>query len=125
MYYDDADWRFRDTDELTVGSARPCGLCNQQRTADGHDGCIRTMPGVENACCGHGETAEAYIVYDGGHRISGEQAIAAFRGAGVGPPSVNDYPPDWDEIASAIKEAAGWRCIRCGHPHDMSLAATC
>ncbi len=79
MYCDGADWRFRDTDELTVGSARPCGLCDRQRTADGHDGCIGTMSGVENACCGHGETADAYIGYDGGPRISGEQAIVASR----------------------------------------------
>lgn len=24
------------------------------------------------------------------------------------------YPDDWDEIAVAIKEAAGWRCEKCG-----------
>ncbi len=29
-----------------------------------------------------------------------------------------DYPPNWDDIASAVKEAAGWKCVRCGHPHD-------
>lgn len=26
------------------------------------------------------------------------------------------YPPDWKAIATAVKEAAGWRCIRCGAP---------
>jgi hypothetical protein len=26
------------------------------------------------------------------------------------------YPKNWDEIASAIKEAAGWRCVECGRP---------
>ena len=30
----------------------------------------------------------------------------------------HDYPENWDEIATAIKEAAGWKCERCGHPHD-------
>ncbi len=29
-----------------------------------------------------------------------------------------DYPPDWPDIARRIKDAAGWRCVRCGHPHD-------
>ena len=29
-----------------------------------------------------------------------------------------DYPPDWPEIARAVKERAGWRCEHCGHPHD-------
>jgi hypothetical protein len=28
------------------------------------------------------------------------------------------YPQDWKAIATAIKEAAGWRCVRCDHPHD-------
>lgn len=29
-----------------------------------------------------------------------------------------EYPGDWAEIAAAVKEAAGWRCVRCGHPHS-------
>lgn len=28
-----------------------------------------------------------------------------------------EYPPDWKQIAQRVKEAAGWRCVRCGHPH--------
>jgi len=32
--------------------------------------------------------------------------------------SVSDYPPDWPEIALRVKEAAGRKCVRCGHPHD-------
>ena len=28
------------------------------------------------------------------------------------------YPENWQEIATAVKDAAGWRCVRCGHPHD-------
>lgn len=34
--------------------------------------------------------------------------------------STGEYPPDWKEIADAVKEAAGWCCIRCGHPHDIA-----
>jgi excisionase family DNA binding protein len=30
----------------------------------------------------------------------------------------DDYPPDWDEIARQVKEAAGWRCEHCGSPHN-------
>jgi three-Cys-motif partner protein len=29
-----------------------------------------------------------------------------------------EYPPNWEEIAWRVKEAAGWRCQECGHPHD-------
>ena len=32
-----------------------------------------------------------------------------------------DYPANWTEIANAVKDSAGWRCIRCGHPHSPDL----
>jgi hypothetical protein len=31
---------------------------------------------------------------------------------------MNDYPGNWREIAIKVKAAAGWRCVRCGHPHE-------
>jgi hypothetical protein len=33
--------------------------------------------------------------------------------------SIGAYPPDWPEIAKAVKDAASWRCVRCDHPHDI------
>lgn len=33
-------------------------------------------------------------------------------------PEGSEYPPNWKEIAMDVKDAAGWECIRCGHPHD-------
>lgn len=33
--------------------------------------------------------------------------------------STADYPANWHEIARLVKESAGWRCVRCGHPHDV------
>lgn len=32
--------------------------------------------------------------------------------------SFGEYPPDWPEIAEKVKAEAGWKCIRCEHPHD-------
>ena len=32
--------------------------------------------------------------------------------------SKSDYPVDWPEIARRVKEEAGWKCVRCGHPND-------
>lgn len=29
-----------------------------------------------------------------------------------------EYPPDWPEIARAVKDAASWRCVRCDAPHS-------
>lgn len=28
------------------------------------------------------------------------------------------YPINWEQIAEAIKQRAGWCCEACGHPHD-------
>lgn len=28
-----------------------------------------------------------------------------------------EYPEEWPDIARKIKDSAGWRCIRCDHPH--------
>jgi hypothetical protein len=38
--------------------------------------------------------------------------------------STGRYPDDWPEIARSVKGAAGWRCVRCGHPHDPATGHT-
>lgn len=78
---DGEQWVYADTREPTVGAAeRPCGHCGIATTDDGHDGCIGELPGpVRNACCGHGQTREAYIQYQDGARIAGSHAIAVME----------------------------------------------
>ena len=39
-------------------------------------------------------------------------------------PSTGAYPPEWPALAIAIKDAAGWCCVRCGHPHDPASGYT-
>lgn len=34
------------------------------------------------------------------------------------------YPENWPQIARQVKDAAGWRCVRCGHPHDPESGRT-
>lgn len=34
------------------------------------------------------------------------------------------YPDDWNEIARAVKDEAGWRCVRCKHPHEPETGHT-
>lgn len=74
----DGEWRWQDTGEPTAGPRRSCGHCGLADTPEGHDGCLGTLPGVMNACCGHGDTAEAYVQYPDGRRIAGEQATREF-----------------------------------------------
>jgi len=75
--YQDADgeWRFCDDDELTVETwaDRPCGQCGKHgSSADGlPDPCLGHLPGVTNACCGHGNSRESYICFTGGLTIRG------------------------------------------------------
>jgi hypothetical protein len=38
--------------------------------------------------------------------------------------STGEYPPEWDQVARAVKDAANWRCIRCGHRHDPETGYT-
>lgn len=31
---------------------------------------------------------------------------------------MSQYPDNWKDIADRIKALNGWRCERCGHPHE-------
>lgn len=35
-----------------------------------------------------------------------------------------EYPHDWRTIARAVKDEAGWRCVRCAHPFRPASFAT-
>ena len=53
-----------------IDKIRPCPKCGQLPNVDGHDHCIARLPGVKNACCGHG-TGEGYIEFENGITIRG------------------------------------------------------
>ena len=71
------EWVYADTREPTAEkyTTRPCGKCGLPFTPEGHDGCLGTLPGVMNACCGHGCTESAYVQFWNGERLSGKAAI--------------------------------------------------
>jgi hypothetical protein len=82
----------------TEVSKQTCGQCHIDRTPEGHDGCLGTLPGnIMNACCGHKGHAEgAYIQYgevgeDGRWIqtgwIGGDEALEEFKRLGRGPDS--------------------------------------
>lgn len=78
---DNGEWVFSDTGKPTVDTwrDRPCGHCGEHNTAEGHDGCLGTLPGVINACCGHGEAAGAYVQFEDGTELREGAAVAYFE----------------------------------------------
>ena len=38
--------------------------------------------------------------------------------------STSNYPANWKQIAQAVKDAAGWACVRCQHQHDPAAGYT-
>jgi hypothetical protein len=56
---DSNKWYYVDNDEFAGVSGklkceRMCPRCSSRQTNDGHDPCIKNLPGVIHACCGHG-----------------------------------------------------------------------
>lgn len=40
------------------------------------------------------------------------------------PKPTGKYPKEWLRIAELTKQAAGWKCVRCGHAHDPAAGYT-
>lgn len=81
IYHDGRQWRFADDDSPTVDTwrERPCGHCGLPNTPTGHDGCLGELPGVVNACCGHGCEDEAYIQFADGRELRGRDVLTLTR----------------------------------------------
>ena len=88
-----SDVRWQDNDELVPkdeeGASQPdanhpCPQCGQLPGPTGHDPCIDSLAGVDFACCGHGDTTQAYAAFEEdkfGNRkvIRNDEAIEYFR----------------------------------------------
>lgn len=58
------EWQYEDTGEIVaLNPNRECGHCGLENTIDGHDGCLGSIRGVLNACCGHGIESDRYIQF--------------------------------------------------------------
>lgn len=65
-----------DLTEVANATLRPCGKCGGDPNAfGGHDPCLANLPGVRNACCGHG-VDEPYIEFEDGRIVIGQFKIA-------------------------------------------------
>ncbi|MFD2658586.1 hypothetical protein [Gracilibacillus thailandensis] len=71
------EWVYSDTKESTVEThtERACGYCGEHATPEGHDACLGTLPGVMNACCGHGHDNDAYVQFNDKSIARGKEAI--------------------------------------------------
>lgn len=51
--------------------AKVCNRCNRPPTPEGFDACLGRLPGVKNACCGHGDPTCGYVQFENGVIIRG------------------------------------------------------
>ena len=68
---DTGRWVYKDNMEdlpATGGKTRPCKKCGElYGLGEGEvDPCLGILPGVDNACCGHGVSEESYIRFTNG-----------------------------------------------------------
>ena len=70
-------WLYEDTKTRAGcgGEERPCKKCFGKASEDSGNGyadpCLGILPGVENACCGHGVRSRVYIRFTNGVEIRG------------------------------------------------------
>jgi hypothetical protein len=69
-YEDSADMQAIKNHSYPSKHMKPCVKCGKLPTKEGHDACLGTLPGVIDACCGHG-VKEAYIIFENGVTIRG------------------------------------------------------
>lgn len=69
-------WVYSDDKTPVGGSPRCCGNCREQKAHDNEtDICLGLLPGVANACCGHGDDNAAYVQLLDGSTIRGPKAL--------------------------------------------------
>jgi len=76
IYFKYDSWYYSTDNKLVSDDKdRKCGYCKMDQTAEGHDGCLGTLPNVMNACCGHGVPSECYVQLLNSKVISGKENV--------------------------------------------------
>ncbi len=73
-------WRYEDTRAIAGFGfeVRPCKRCGRQFEGSNvgeADPCLGELPGVDNACCGHGARKNAYIRFTSGVVLTGFDSV--------------------------------------------------
>lgn len=73
IYYDGTKWCWVDSEEGLdpVPEMIPCAHCGLESRQYEPDPCLGVLPGVANACCGHGNSKDAYVQFLNGVIIRG------------------------------------------------------
>lgn len=77
IVWKDDKWFFTDTMEPIPGygglerPCKKCGLMVKSQMYDDSDPCLGDLPGVDNACCGHGIREQSYIRFTNGVVVKG------------------------------------------------------
>lgn len=76
VVYEDGQWKYSDTGEFAgLGAVvRPCKKCGKVFEGSNigePDPCLGNLPGVDNACCGHGVAEQAYVRFTNGVVLTG------------------------------------------------------
>lgn len=48
------------------GDIRSCKKCGKIFSLESHDPCLGILPGIKQACCGHGAKGKSFICFDNG-----------------------------------------------------------
>ena len=86
--------RFVTEEGIEVDSSVPyggiaCVACALWPSEEGHDPCIASLPGVRNACCGHG-TGLPYVEFLDGTTLRGQEALDHFASQGRDAPALHE-----------------------------------
>lgn len=80
LFYNEAWYYTEDNVLVSEDPKRKCKYCGlDNRPDDDHDPCLGELPGVRNACCGHGNINEAYIEFSDRTIIRGKDTIEALK----------------------------------------------
>jgi hypothetical protein len=74
IYFDGEAWRFCDNNDPLPGWGgpfRPCANCSEMMNDHEADHCLGALPGVDNACCGHGMREDSYVRFTNGVVLKG------------------------------------------------------
>lgn len=88
------DWYYTDNHELLDDAEpRACPKCKDFESEEGHDPCIKNLPGVSYACCGHG-VDEPYVMLNDRRTYRGKDYYKIVEVIRAGKPIPDDIKPE-------------------------------